>query len=99
MASIKVKIDPSTPSYSVINRQKNFDRFMDRYKQYYTTRGIRHMLYHDRKKLVLIVILAIFLLLMLFQESKGIDQPNQPTKYPQVVAEAQYLPSPQKTTN
>lgn len=68
MAEIKVKIDQPEPSQKTIRKYKDFNSLMDSYKKYYTTRGIREMLYKDRKKLVYIVIILIFLLLMLFWE-------------------------------
>ncbi|MEL7001869.1 MAG: hypothetical protein AAFN93_03945, partial [Bacteroidota bacterium] len=39
---------------------------MGKYQKYYTSRGIRDMLYNDRKKLVYIVLIILFLLLLLF---------------------------------
>jgi len=68
MAKIKVKINAPTPSLETVRSYKDFDRFMDRYKKYYSTAGIRDMLYNDRKKLVYIVIIILFLMLLLFVE-------------------------------
>lgn len=65
MAGIKIKIDQAEPSHEVIRKYKNFNSLMDGYKKYYTTRGIREMLYKDRKRLVYIIILLLFLLLLL----------------------------------
>jgi len=66
MGKIKVKIDEPIPSKKVIHRHKNFNSFLENYQKYYSTRGIRHMLYNDRKKLVFIVLMIVFLLLLLF---------------------------------
>ena len=68
MTKIKVRINPPTPSKEAIAKHKDFNAFMHRYQQYYTTRGIRHLLYNDRRKLVYLVIIIIFLLLMLFAD-------------------------------
>ena len=70
MAGIKVKIDQETPPREVITKYKNFDSLMDNYKKYYTTRGIRELLYKDRRKLVYLVIILLFILLLLFLEEK-----------------------------
>ncbi|MDH5400050.1 MAG: hypothetical protein OEX02_18005 [Cyclobacteriaceae bacterium] len=66
MGKIKVKMNPEMPSPELISKYKNFDMFMDSYKKYYSTSGIRNMLYGDKKKLIFIVLVIIFLLLMLF---------------------------------
>ncbi|UII29984.1 hypothetical protein LVD17_16930 [Fulvivirga ulvae] len=66
MAKIKVKINAPAPSIETIHQYRNFNRFMDQYKKYYSTIGIRDMLYNDRKKLVFIVIIILFLMLLLF---------------------------------
>ncbi|MEO1052604.1 MAG: hypothetical protein AAFX87_18370 [Bacteroidota bacterium] len=71
MAKLKVKINAPQPSYDTIRKYKNFDSFLDGYKKYYTTRGIRQMLYHDRRKLAYIVIIILFLLMLLFAEEDG----------------------------
>ena len=68
MAGFKIKIDQPEPSSEVMNRYKDFNSLMDNYKKYYTTRGIRDLLYRDRKKLVYIIIILIFLLLLLFYD-------------------------------
>ena len=44
MNDIKVKIDSPTPSRETIQKHKNFDRFMDSYRRYYSTGGIREIL-------------------------------------------------------
>ena len=66
MAGIRIKIDQPEPTRKVIGKYKNFNSLMDGYKKYYTTRGIRDLLYRDRKKLVYIVIILIFLMLLIF---------------------------------
>lgn len=66
MTKIKVKINAPMPSVETVRSYQNFDRFMDQYKKYYSTSGIRDMLYNDRKKLVFIVIIILFLMLLLF---------------------------------
>ncbi len=73
MSEIKVKIDSPAPDREMIRKYKNFDRFMDRYRRYYSTRGIREMLYNDKRKLIYIVIilLTILLLLISYDESNG----------------------------
>ena len=66
MTKIKVKIDRQDPPREVIEKYRNFDRFMDNYSKYYSTRGIRNLLYRDRKKMAMIVLIVIFILLWLF---------------------------------
>ena len=73
MAEIKIKIDQELPSREEITKYKNFDSLMDSYKKYYTTRGIREMLYKDRKKLVYLVIILLMLLLLLFLDETLTD--------------------------
>lgn len=68
MARLKVKINPETPSIEAIHQYRDFGSIMQQYQKYYTTAGIRHMLYKDRKKLIYIVLIIIFLLLLLFAE-------------------------------
>lgn len=68
MARIKVKINPQVPSLETIHQYRDFGGLMNKFKKYYTTDGIRYMLYNDRKKLVYIVIIIIFLLLLLFSD-------------------------------
>lgn len=68
MAKVRVKINAPVPGPEVINNYKDFNRFMDNYRKYYSTVGIRNLLYRDRKKLVYIVIVIIFLLLLLFAD-------------------------------
>lgn len=80
MTKIKVKINAQSPSMETVRSYRNFDRFMDQYKKYYSTAGIRDMLYNDRKKLVYIVIIILFLLLLLFVDD--ITAPNKPEKSP-----------------
>lgn len=66
MATIKVKINAPQPPLETVRTYRDFDRFMDNYRKYYSTSGIRDLLYKDRKKLVYLVIVIIFLLLLLF---------------------------------
>lgn len=66
MTRIRVKINTPVPAAETIDKYRNFERFMDSYKKYYSTAGIRDMLYKDRKKLVFIVIIILFLMLLLF---------------------------------
>lgn len=77
MARIKVKINAPSPSTETIRSYRNFDRFMDQYRKYYSTQGIRYMLYNDRKKLVYIVIIILFLLLLLFADDFTAPQHNE----------------------
>jgi len=66
MGKIKVKINDPGPSMDTIRNYRDFDGLMGKYQKYYTSRGIRDMLYNDRKKLVYIVLIILFLLLLLF---------------------------------
>ena len=75
MTKIKVKINAPSPSVETVRSYRNFDRFIDQYKKYYSTTGIRDMLYNDRKKLIYIVIIILFLMLLLF-----VDDITAPTK-------------------
>jgi hypothetical protein len=68
MARFKIKINPPVPTLETIHQYRDFGGLLHRYKKYYTTDGIRYMLYNDRKKLVYIVIIVIFLLLLLFAD-------------------------------
>lgn len=68
MAQIRVKINPATPSLETVRDFRDFGGLMYKFKKYYTTDGIRHMLYRDRKRLVYIVLIIIFLLLLLFSD-------------------------------
>ena len=68
MTKIKVKIDPPKVPDEVINKYKNYDRFMDSYRKYYGTSGIRKLLYKDRKKMAMIIIIVIMILLWLINE-------------------------------
>ncbi|MTI20118.1 hypothetical protein E1176_03725 [Fulvivirga sp. RKSG066] len=83
MAQVKVKINAPKPSLETVRSYRDFDRFMDRYRKYYSTDGIRHMLYNDRKKLVYIVIIILFLMLLLFVDdittSKNTDNGQAPS--------------------
>lgn len=82
MAEVKVKINGPKPTLDTIHSYRNFDRFMDQYRKYYSTQGIRDMLYNDRKKLVYIVIIILFLLLLLFVEDIATSK-NDTTEKPQ----------------
>jgi len=63
---IKVKINAPKPSLDTVRSYKNFEGLMHQYKKYYSNSGIREMLYHDRKKLIYIVMIILFLLMLLF---------------------------------
>ncbi|MEM7106844.1 MAG: hypothetical protein AAF519_01370 [Bacteroidota bacterium] len=68
MTKIRVKINSPAPSLSTVQSYRDFDGFLRQYQKYYSTSGIRQMLYNDRKKLVYIVIIILFLLLLLFAD-------------------------------
>ncbi len=68
MGKFKVVIDPPMPSKEAINKHKDYGAFMNNYKKYYGTKGIRRLLYKDRRKMVMIVIFIILALLYLFGE-------------------------------
>ena len=61
-------------------RHKDFPGFLKTYRKYYSTGGIRQMLYKDRKKLVYIVIILILLLLMLVANEEGDAKPRPDQK-------------------
>lgn len=84
MARIKVKINAPDPPAETIRSYRNFERFMDQYRKYYSTQGIRHMLYNDRKKLVYIVIIVMFLLLLLFVDDVTAPNNEDPENTEQV---------------
>lgn len=77
MTRIKVKINAPLPAAEKISEYRDFDRFMDTYRKYYSTSGIRDMLYKDRKKLVLIVIIILFLMLLLFVDEISKTEKNK----------------------
>lgn len=68
MGRLKVKINQEVPSLETIHSYRDFGSIMQNYQKYYTTSGIRQLLYKDRKKLVYIVIIIIFLLLLIFSD-------------------------------
>ena len=68
MTRIKVKINPVAPSLETIHKYRDFGGLMHRYRKYYSTDGIRYMLYNDRKKLIYIVLIILFLMLLLFTD-------------------------------
>lgn len=68
MTKIKVKINAPAPALSTVRSYRDFDGFLKQYQKYYSTSGIRHMLYNDKKKLVYIVIIILFLLMLLFAD-------------------------------
>jgi len=74
---IKVKVNAPKPSLETVRSFKNFDGLLHQYKKYYSTSGIRDMLYNDRKKLVYIVIIILFLLILLFAD----DIKAEPSKH------------------
>lgn len=78
MTKIKVKINSPAPSLETIHQFRDFEGFLRQYRKYYSTAGIRDMLYNDRKKLVYIVIIILFLMLLLFVEdiTKKNDSPR-----------------------
>ncbi|MDX1629284.1 MAG: hypothetical protein R3345_11330 [Fulvivirga sp.] len=82
MSKIKVKINAPVPSLETVRSYRNFNGIMSAYKKYYTTGGIRSMLYNDRKKLVYIVIIILFLLLLLFGEEVTSDNINDKKSTP-----------------
>lgn len=67
---VKVKFNAPEPSRQVIGKYKNFNRFIDRYKQFHTPSGIRFLFSHDIKKLVFIVIIVLLLLILLLSEGE-----------------------------
>jgi len=67
---IKVNINKPDPADFVIRKYKNFDLFIDRYKKYHTTAGIRNLFKNDIKKLVFIVIIILLLLILLLSEGE-----------------------------
>ncbi|TRX62180.1 hypothetical protein FNH22_02350 [Fulvivirga sp. M361] len=76
MTKIKVKINAPIPPLETVHRYRDFDGLMAKFQKYYSTRGIREMLYNDRRKLVYIVIIVILLLLLLFVEDITKKQGN-----------------------
>ncbi len=68
MTRLKVKINREYPPIETIRQYQDFGGLMQCHKMYYSTAGIRHMLYNDRKKLIYIVLIIIFLLLLLFAD-------------------------------
>ena len=68
MTKLKVNINKPQPPLDIIHKYRDFGSLMQRYTKYYRTDGIRHMLYNDRRKLVYIVIIIVFILLMLFAD-------------------------------
>ncbi len=70
MAKVKVNFNPGPIDRSIIKKHKDFGKFIHNYQKYYSSRGIRYMFRYERKKLVFIVLILIFLLLMLFTDGK-----------------------------
>ncbi len=68
MTKIKVKINSPAPSLETVHRYRDFDGFLKQYRSYYSTSGIRELLYNDRKKLIYIVIIILFLMMLLFAD-------------------------------
>jgi len=68
MHKVKVHFNKPDPLPATISKYKDFNRFIYRYQQFYTTSGIRHLFRYDIKKLVLIVIIVVLILLMIFAE-------------------------------
>lgn len=71
MSQIKVIVNKPAPPDFVIRKYKNFDLFIDRYKQYHTPSGIRNLFKNDIKKLVFIVIIILLLLILLLSEGEA----------------------------
>ncbi len=68
MSRLKIIINRPAPPPEIVRKYRDFDGLIYKFKKYYTTDGIRHMLYHERKKLVYIVIIIVFILLLLFAD-------------------------------
>ena len=83
--AIKVNINKPRPDREMILKHKDFKGFLHTYKKYYSTSGIRYMLYRDRKKLVYIIIILIFLLLMLVAHEEGDSKPISVPNYEQLI--------------
>lgn len=82
MSSIKVNINKPDPSPQAIRKHKNYQSFMQTYQDLHTPRGLARMLYRDRMKISLIVVIAALFLLYLFNELGEEDAP-QPEKQEQ----------------
>ena len=82
MTKIKVKINAPAPSLETIHQFQDFEGFLQQYMKYYSTAGIRDMLYNDRKKLVYIVIIILFLMLLLFVEDIAKNESKDGSKAP-----------------
>lgn len=94
MAKIKVKINNPSPSLNTIRNYRDFDGLMGKYQKYYTTRGIRDMLYNDRKKLVYIILIILFLLLLLFADDIAAQNDTSYfQKFPQKMEYIKSIPS------
>lgn len=68
MAKLKIHINKPQPPLEVIRKYRDFGGLMQQYSKYYRTDGIRHMLYNDRRKLVYVALIIVFILLMLFAD-------------------------------
>ena len=68
MHKIKVHFNKPDPAPATISKYKDFNRFINRYQQFYTPSGIRNLFKYDIKKLVLVVIIVVLILLMIFAE-------------------------------
>ncbi len=80
MARIKVNINKPDPSQEEIHKHKDFERFADRFEQYYRQDGIRKMLsgdLKDRRKLIYIIILILLALILLLGDAEA-DTPTAP---------------------
>lgn len=71
MNYIKVNINKPDPPDLVIRKYKNFDLFINRYKQYHTPGGIRNLFKNEIKKLVFIVIIIMLLLILLLSDGEA----------------------------
>lgn len=71
MSQIKVNINKPDPPDFVIRKYKNFELFIDRYKQYHTPTGIRNLFKNDIKRLVFVVIIILLLLILLLSDGEA----------------------------
>jgi len=73
MVKIKVNINKPDPTKEEIRKHKDFERFSDRFEQYYRQDGIRKMLsgeLKDRRKLIYLIIILLLALLFLLGDLK-----------------------------
>lgn len=80
MGKIKVHINRPEPDKETIRKHKDFNRFSERYEQYYRQDGIRKMLFgttRDKRRLVYIVIILLTLLILWLAEEENSKPENQ----------------------